>query len=83
MALHLELPSSLTIQQALLLEKLLGWEKSQLEKKLQSLEKKGIVLLTNNSSTDRRIYLERLSTIPTLDDKEKKLWLLLRTFVSN
>jgi len=83
MARHLELPSSLTIQQALLLEKLPGWEKSLLEKKLLSLEKKGIVLLTNTSSTDRRIYLERFSTIPSLDDKEKKLWLLLRTFVSN
>jgi len=79
---HLELPSSLTAQQAALLEKLPGWDKSQLEKKLQFLETKGIVVLTNNSSTDRRIYLERLSGIPTLDDKEKKLWLLLRTFIS-
>jgi len=82
MARHLELPSSITAQQAILLEKLPSWDKSQLEKKLQSLEKKGIAVLTNYSSTDRRIYLERLSAIPTLDDKEKKLWLLLRTFVS-
>ncbi len=82
MARHLELPSSLTAQQAILLEKLPGWDKSQLEKKLQSLEKKSIAVLTNISSTDRRIYLERLSAIPTLDDKEKKLWLLLRTFIS-
>ncbi len=82
MARHLDLPSSRTAQQAILLEKLPGWDNSQLEKKLQSLEKKGIAVLTNNGSTDRRIYLERLSTIPTLDDKEKKLWLLLRTFVS-
>lgn len=32
MARHLEVPSSLTAQQAILLEKLLGWDKSQLEK---------------------------------------------------
>ena len=79
---YLELPSSFTAQQAALLEKLPGWDKSQLEKKLQSLEKKGIAVLTYNSPTGRRIALERLSVSPTLDDKEKKLWLLLRAFIS-
>jgi len=82
MARHLELPSTLKAQQAILLEKLTGWNESQLEKKLKSLEVKGIVTFTNNSSIDRRISLERLSAIPDLDDKEKKLWLRLRTFVS-
>ncbi len=80
MAQHLEVPSPLSAQQTTLLEKLPGWNESQLEKKLKSLEAKGIVTFTNNSSSDRRIYLERLSSIPDLDDKEKQLWLLLRTF---
>ncbi len=83
MARHLELPTTIATQQAVLLEKLTGWNESQLEKKLKSLEAKGIVTFTNNSSIDRRIYLERLSAIPDLDDKEKKLWLLLRTFISD
>ena len=78
----LEIPSTLTAQQAVLLEKLPGWDKSQLEKKMQSLARKGIAVLINNSSTERRIVLERLSAIPDLDDKEKQLWLRLRTFVS-
>ena len=82
MARHLELPSSLKAQQAILLNKLPGWDESQLEKKLHSLESKGIVVVTNHSSADRRITLERLSAIPTLDTKEKTLWLLLRTFVT-
>jgi predicted transcriptional regulator len=82
MTRHLEIPSTLTAQQAVLLEKLPGWDKSQLEKKLKSLEAKDIVTFTNNSSIDRRIYLERLSAIPDLDGNEKQLWLLLRTFRS-
>ena len=82
MAGHLELPSSLKAQQAILLNKLPGWDEPQLEKKLQSLESKQIVVLTNHGSAERRIALERISTIPTLDTKEKTLWLLLRTFIS-
>jgi hypothetical protein len=76
------LPSQIKTQQAILLGKLPGWNESQLEKKLHSLEIKGIVVVTNNGSVDRRIALERLSTIPSLDAKEKTLWLLLRSFVS-
>ncbi len=83
MARPLELPSSLTAQQAMLLEKLPGWNTNQLEKKLKSLEKKHIVMLTNNSSTVRKIFLERLSAIPDLDDKEKLFWLLLRIYIKN
>jgi predicted transcriptional regulator len=83
MTRRLEIPSTLTAQQAVLLERLTGWSESQLEKKLKSLEAKGIVTFINNSSIDRRIYLERLSEIPDLDDKEKQLWLRLRTFVSH
>jgi len=79
---HLELPSPVKTQQAILLDKLPGWNEAQLEKKLHSLESKGIVVLTNNGSVDRRIALERLSTIPALDTKEKALWLLLRSFLS-
>ena len=82
MARQLELPSTLIAQRAILLEKLVGWSESQLEKKLRSLEAKGIATFIHNSSIDRRISLERLSAIPALDDKEKKLWLLLRTFAS-
>jgi hypothetical protein len=82
MTRRLEIPSALTAQQAVLLEKLPGWDNSQLEKKIQSLERKGIAVLINNSSNERRIVLERLSTIPALDEKEKQLWLRLRTFVS-
>jgi len=80
MARRLELPSSLSAQQALLLEKLPGWNASQLEKILKSLEKKRIVILTYVNPTDRKIYLERLSAIPVLNDKEKVLWLRLRHF---
>jgi hypothetical protein len=82
MTRRLEIPSTLTAQQSVLLEKLPGWDESQLEKKIQSLERKGIAVLIYNSSTERRIVLERLSAIPDLDDKEKQLWLRLRTFVS-
>ena len=77
---HLELPTPVKTQQAILLDKLHGWSESQLEKKLHSLESKGIVIVTNNGSADRTIVLERLSAIPALDNKEKTLWLLLRTF---
>ncbi len=82
MSRHLELPPTIKEQQTILLERLESWNEAQLEKKLKSLEAKNIVTFSNNSSIERRIYLERLSAIPTLDDKEKKLWLLLRTFVS-
>jgi len=82
MARRLELPSSISAQQTLLLEKLPDWDASQLEKKLKSLEKKRIVVLTYVNPNDRRIYLERLSAIPVLDDKEKVLWLRLRSLVS-
>jgi len=78
----LELPTTLALQQAALLKKLPGWNESQLEKKLKSLVAKGIVVNTSDGSTKRRISLQRLTTIPSLDDQEKELWLLLRTFVS-
>ncbi len=78
---HLELPSSLTTQRAILLEKLPEWNKSQLEKTLLSLAKKGIAVLTSISPTVRTISLERPSVIPTLDENEKKLWFLLITLI--
>jgi|GEM_PF-3412543 len=82
MTRRLDIPSALSAQQAVLLEKLPGWDISQLEKKIQSLARKGIAVLIHNGSTERRIVLERLTAIPDLDDKEKQLWLRLRTFVS-
>ncbi len=43
---HLELPSTLKARLAILLENLMGWNAAQLEKKLKSLEAKGIVTFT-------------------------------------
>ncbi len=80
---HLELPSSITAQQAMMMEKLPGWNITQLEKRLKSLKKKRIVMLSNTSSTGRRIFLERLAAIPDLDEIEIELWLLLRSFIND
>ncbi len=79
---HLELPSNVAAQQTILLGKLPGWTAGLLEKKLESLEAKAITLLASNGSSERRISLHRLSEVPSLDSKEKELWVLLRTFIS-
>ena len=79
---HLDLGASIATQQNMLLEKLPGWSAELLEKKLKSLESKGITIILYKSSCDRTISLQRLSAVPTLDDKEKDLWVALRAFIA-
>jgi len=55
---HLELTTTLTAQQAILLQNLPNWEQSQLEDILLSLQATGIVVLTNLDQGKRRISID-------------------------
>ncbi len=85
---HLELPTDKLAQQSKLLRQLDGWDRTQLDEKLESLQSKGIVKITSDNKAERRISLvglteeEQKVRLINIDSKEKVLLLLLQNSIS-